>query len=211
MVVEKTGSPRIGRPKTLDRDRVIGIAMECYWREGVGNVSLNELCRRAEVSKPGIYREFGGEDGLMDAVLEHYAEVVLSLAFEQIAQDRPFREVLTTVVDMLTDTDRAWPPGCLFVKMRTSPSHLGSATQARVAGLCEGARVVYADWVDGAKQRGEIALGISTSVAAALLDTQCTSLLMQMALGEDPELVRAQAWLAFAGLSGEGGDLPARA
>ena len=74
-----------------------------------------------------------------------------------------------------------------------------------------GARVVYANWVDGVKQRGEIAPGVSTSVAAAFLDTQCTSLLMQMALGEEPELVRAQAWLAFAGLTGKGGDLPVRA
>ena len=44
--------------------------MDSYWRDGVENVSLNELCRRAEVSKPGVYREFGGEEGLLDAVLE---------------------------------------------------------------------------------------------------------------------------------------------
>ncbi len=69
IVVRETASPPIGRPKTFDRDRVIGIAMECYWREGVDGVLLNELCRRAAVSKPGVYREFGGEDGLMDAVV----------------------------------------------------------------------------------------------------------------------------------------------
>jgi AcrR family transcriptional regulator len=211
MVADPTGSPRIGRPKTLDRDRVIGIAMESYWRDGVGTVSLNEVCRRAETSKPGIYREFGGEDGLMDAVLERYAETVLAPTFEQIAQDRPFRDVLATVLEMLTDTSRALPPGCLFVKMRTSPSRLGAATGVRVAALREGARAIYVEWIDGAKQRGEIAPGVSTVVAALLLDTQCTALLMQMALGEDPELLRAQAWLAFAGLTGSVDGSPARA
>jgi hypothetical protein len=81
------------------------------------------------------------------------------------------------VVEMQTDTNHARPPGCLFVNMRTSPSHLGSATRVRVAALREGARAIYADWVEGAKQRGEIASGVSTAVAAAFLDTQCTSLI----------------------------------
>lgn len=72
MVIGSTGTRRRGRPKTFDRDPMIDVAMECYWREGTDGVSLNELYRRADVSKPGVYREFGGEDGLMAAVLEHY-------------------------------------------------------------------------------------------------------------------------------------------
>lgn len=59
-----------------------------------------------------------------------------------------------------------------------------------------------ADWVDRAKARGEIAPGVPTPVAAAFIDTQFTMLLVQMALGADAELLRAQAGLAFAGLTG---------
>jgi hypothetical protein len=63
-------------------------------------------------------------------------------------------------------------------------------------------RGIYADWVDRAKTRGEIVSSVPTTVAAALIDTQFTMLLVQMALGADPELLRAQAGLAFAGLTG---------
>lgn len=183
--------------------------MDCYWREGADGVSLNEICRRAEVSKPGVYREFGGEDGLMDAALERYATTVLAPTLEQTRLDRPFREVLDTLIGFMTDPDRPVPTGCLLSSMRVSPSRLGPATRARVDALRDGARTTYAAWVQRARNRGEIAAEVPTSVAAAFIDTQFTSLLVQMAAGEDPELLRAQARLAFAGLTGAGVSSPA--
>lgn len=201
-MVDDNSGPAVGRPKTFDRDRVVGVAMESYWREGVDGISLNELCRRAGVSKPGLYREFGGEDGLMDATLAHYAETVLAPSLEPIMSGRPFVEVLTEVVETLTDVNRAGPAGCLLVRMQQSPARLGPMVTARVDALREGARAAYAAWVDEAKGRGEVPVGIPTEVAAVFIDTQCSNLLVQMALGEDPESLRAQAALAFAGLTG---------
>jgi AcrR family transcriptional regulator len=211
MVVEASDAPRRGRPKTFDRDRVIDVGMDCYWREGTDGVPLNELCRRAQVSKPGIYREFGGEDGLMDAVLERYAETVLAPTWEQTTHDRPFAEALATLVGFMTDADDTRPAGCLLSMMRVLSSHLGPSTRARVEALGAHARVTYAAWVERAKTRGEIAPSVSTTVAAAFIDTQFTMLLVQMALGADPELLRAQAGLAFAGLVGEVIDPSSRA
>jgi AcrR family transcriptional regulator len=205
MVDEASEAPKRGRPKTFARDRAIDVAMEAYWREGTDDVPLNEVCRRAHVAKPGVYREFGGEDGLMDAVLARYAETVLAPMFERIADDRPFAEVLEALIEFMTDTDRTMPAGCLLAKMRVVSSHLGPATQARADALGATARARYADWVELAKGRGEIAPSVPTNVAAAFIDTQFTMLLVQMAAGADPEQVRAQARLAFVGLVA-GGD-----
>jgi len=139
----------------------------------------------------------------MDAVLAHYAETVLASNLALIASERPFSVVLSEVVASFTDIDRAGPAGCLLVRMRQSPSRLGPVVRGRVDALAEGARLAYADWVDRAKGRGEVSAAISTETAAAFLDNQCTNLLVQMALGEDPKLLRSQAKLAFAGLTGE--------
>ena len=211
MVVGASEAPKRGRPKTFDRDRVIAVAMDSYWREGTDGVPLNEVCRRAQVSKPGVYREFGGEDGLMDAVLERYAGTVLSPTWELTTHDRPFAEVLATLVGFLTDDGDTRPAGCLLAMMRVLSSDLGPATKARVEALGAHARGIYADWVERAKTRGEIAPSVPTTVAAALIDTQFTMLLVQMALGADPGLLRAQAGLAFAGLVGEVIDPSSRA
>ncbi len=203
--MEKPGTAKIGRPKTLDREGVIEIAMQNYWAEGVDGVSLNEICRRAGVSKPGVYREFGGEDGLTDAVLERYAESVLVPNMAQIAPEQALSETLGSLVELMTDTTRSGPAGCLLAKMQGTPSRIGPLTRSRVEALRKAARSSYADVVARAKGRGELPTDLSTTVAAAFIDIQCTNLLVQMALGEDPELLRAQATLAFAGLvAGDG-------
>lgn len=202
---EASEAPKRGRPKTFARDRAIDVAMEAYWREGTDGIPLNEVCRRANVSKPGVYREFGGEDGLMDAVLERYAETVLAQMFERIASDRPFAEVLEALIEFMTDAGRDMPAGCLLAKMRVVSSHLGPATRARAEALGADARVRYADWVERAKGRGEIAPSVPTDVAAAFIDTQFTCLLVQMAAGAEPGPLRSQVRLAFIGLVA-GGD-----
>ncbi|MGB9374273.1 MAG: hypothetical protein WCA82_08955 [Jiangellales bacterium] len=77
----------------------------------------------------------------------------------------------------MTDPDRAMPRGCLLGKMRVLSSRLGRATQTRVDALRD----------DGGGRVHRHAF---------------MTPLTQMALGEDPELLRAQAGLAFAGLTG---------
>lgn len=61
-----------GRPKTFNKSQASKIAMETYWKEGIENVSLNEMCRKIGESKPSVYREYGGEEGLQLAALELY-------------------------------------------------------------------------------------------------------------------------------------------
>lgn len=78
----------------FDRNHVLEIAQQSYWKLGINQVSINELCKLANVSKPSIYREFGGEDGLMCAVLEHYESTVLSPMLDLLSKEAPFNEVL---------------------------------------------------------------------------------------------------------------------
>ncbi len=203
-MTERKHKPARGRPRTFDRDRTLDVAMESYWREGPNGMSLNEVCRRAKVSKPGLYREFGNEDGLMDAVLTRYSERVLAPVMELTAEDRSFDEVLDTLVDFMTTRPDAGPAGCLLAKMRSSPSQLGPITRAHVERLRAASVGAYVRWVERARARGEIDLPIATELAAAFIDAQFNNILAQMATGEDPAMVRAQAQLAFAGLTGRG-------
>jgi AcrR family transcriptional regulator len=198
-MADTSNRPRRGRPKTFDRDHVIDVAMESYWREGLNALSLNEICRRAEVSKPGLYREFGGEDVLMAAALDRYREEVVLPLLSRFSTDRPFGEVLSEVVHWMTE-DRGTPAGCLFAKMRSSPSRLGAVASARVVALRDEMRGVYEACYHRARIRDEANDTITPSLAALYVDTQLTTVLVQMVAGESPDLVRAQAQLAFASL-----------
>lgn len=189
-----------GRPQTLDRQRTVEIAMASYWCDGVRNVSMNEICRRANVSKPGVYREFGSEDGLMDAAVEHYRATVVGPLLELLGSDRPFVEVLECLLLFMTEPSGR-PAGCLLAELRSAPGRLGAMTAASVDAITEELRQAYEHWFRQALARGEVDTSISPDLATHFIDTQFTTVLLQMALGAEPRLVRAQAELAFSALT----------
>ena len=191
----KPSKPR-GRPRTLDRQRTVDVAMERYWRAGPQALSLNGVCRLAGVSKPGVYREFGGEDGLMQACLERYREVATLPVLELLCGERPFVEVLHDLIDRLT-TPGDEPPGCLFTETRLARRSVGPATDAQVAAIRADMRRGFTEWYARARSRGEVDADITPEFAARYLESQLANVLLQMGAGEDAVMLRAQARLAL--------------
>ncbi len=201
MTIDSTKRAR-GRPKTFDRARTLDIAIDSYWRDGVDAVSLNEICRRANVSKPGLYREFGNEDQLMDAALTRYSETVLAPALAMLSEDRPFRDTLSSLIAYTTREETPdVPSGCLFAKMRNLRWKLGPITGEHVDNLRDAAVGAYAEWLERCADRGQVELPAPVEITATYVDAQLTLLLVQISAGEDPDLVRAHANLAFAVLT----------
>ncbi|KAA3608624.1 MAG: TetR/AcrR family transcriptional regulator [Planctomycetota bacterium] len=188
-----------GRPRTFERERTIALAMENYWQDGLHALSVNEVCRRAGLSKPSLYRQFGGEDGLLDAVLEHYCETVLGPAASHLSPERSFRDNVEGLISFMT-APRESPLGCLHVKMRSACKRLGPRSEARVDAVVQELRATYAAMVRGAQARGEVRADVSPRLAAEYIDAQVTAALHQVAAGEDLEDVRDRARLAFSAL-----------
>lgn len=182
-----------GRPKTLDRDHILDVATQAYWKEGVGAVSLNELCKKAKVSKPGLYREFGNEDGLMKAVILDYEKKMLMPLFQMLAGDEPFRKILDDIMIFVTsDSDeRQIPSGCLFVCMRESYNQMGEATKEQLDQISGRIRAVYEEWVERSKAKGEFSADMSSKFAATYIYSQMSYASSKMARGGDQKTVRA--------------------
>ncbi len=141
-----------GRPKSVDRQRTIELAMDSYWREGVHALSLNELCRRSRISKPALYREFGGEDGRMEAVLMHYRALVVVPVLDALALELPFPEVMDALIVGMT-AERATPAGCLFTEMRLARSRLGPVTKATLTAIEKERQHAFLAWYQQALER----------------------------------------------------------
>lgn len=198
MILDPIKSPR-GRPKTLDRDHVLEVAMNSYWKEGIGNLSLNEICRRCDISKPGLYREFSNEDGLMKAVILKYHQEVLSPVQHMLSGDAPFRETLGNLVSFATSVDdsEGAPKGCLLIKICEAQMHLGEATRAQIDLIQDQALAAYKQWVEHAKAKGEFSADMSSEFAATYIDAQLSNASSQLARGVDPETVRKLLLVAF--------------
>ena len=188
-----------GRPKTRNRERTLAAATQLYWEEGPDALTISDVCRRAGISKPSLYREFGNEDGLMDAVLVHYQQLALVPLIAALEDERTLSEVLDDLVVGLT-SDRGVPAGCLFAKMRITPHRLGPKTRRRIETIKAEMRAAYRRWICRSHERGELNPDVDVDVGTHFLDTQITTLLMQMSTDEEPDMIRAQARVAFAGL-----------
>lgn len=194
-----------GRPKTMDREQTLAVAMQAYWRADVDSISLNEICRRAEVSKPALYREFGNEDGMMKAVLVAYQKQVLAPVYQLIAADAPFRSTLDSLVSIVTRSGdaqffsdaQAVPSGCLFVKMRESYRHLGEETRVEIDHAKAEALTRYEDWVERARAKGEFGGEMSSRFAAIYIDAQLSNALSLLARGEPNDEVKQILTVAF--------------
>jgi AcrR family transcriptional regulator len=188
-----------GRPKTLDRDHVVDVAMDAYWKEGIGNLSLNEICRRCDISKPGLYREFGNEDGLMKAVLLAYQKQVLTPVLQMLNTETPFRETLDNLVSFVTtvNDNQEAPKGCLLIKMRESRMLVGEATREQIDCAQEQALTAYGKWVERSKTKGEFSTDMSSQFASTYIDAQLSNALSQIARGEDSQIVKKILIVAF--------------
>ena len=188
-----------GRPKTLNRDHILDVAMQSYWEEGIDGVSLNEICRKAKVAKPGLYREFGNEDGLMKAVLLSYQKKVITPLLHMLTTDTPFRETLDSLVSFITTAkdNQEVPKGCLLVKMRESRMRMGESTREQIDHAQEQMLVAYEDWVERSKAKGEFPVDISSQFAATYIDAQFSNALLQLARGEQNDTVKAILTMAF--------------
>ena len=198
-MMQKKINSKPGRPKVINRIHVINVAMNSYWISGVQNISLNEICRRANVSKPALYREFGNEDGLMTEVLELYFIKFITPFFSLFSSHQTFHEVLQKLILGLINNQNknSSSMGCLFTMMRDSHDLLGKKTKNKLELLHKVLLKTYEQWIENAKDKGNFTKQIPSSVAAAYIDSQISNINAQKARGESVQSIRDAASLAF--------------
>ena len=166
--------PNRGRPKTLEREQVLKTALMCYWADSPTDVPISEICNKAGVSKPGLYREFGSDDGLKEAALDAYNELVSKRRYDILASDQPFDKALEALIThTVQDRKKAGVPnGCLLFAMRARREEFGPLTLAKIDQLRKDSLEQYRQWIDRAKAKGQFKCEISTNVAALYFDAQ---------------------------------------
>ena len=195
MAIEETKRSR-GRPKTLNKEYILNASMKAYWEEGIEAISLNEICKRANVSKPGLYREFGNDDGLIKAVLVHYQEEVLKQIHQIFREDKSFKEVLDKYILMLT-VESPNLNGCLFLRSRDSNYPLGEKSQKQIELIQKEFSNSFTNWIEKAKEKNEFPKDISTQLAVNYIDAQVSIAMTKIFNGTDILIVKDILTLAF--------------
>ncbi len=180
----------------MNADKVLDVAMTAYWQTDPADVSVNAVCQMAGISKPSLYRVFGSEDGLSLAVLDRYADQVLSEMFTMLQGGAGLQDTLDALIDFASDDPRM-ETGCLFYKMRSGKHRLGPRTRARVDEIDAAAQAAYAAFLQSARDAGDWPAGLSAEAGARYLGEQIALAITQRASGEDPARIRQMLTLAL--------------
>lgn len=195
-----------GRPKIEDRERVLDIAMDAYWQEGFAAVSLNDICRRAQISKPRLYREFGGEDGLIEAVIENYERNVLMSAKHLLLAELSLSEKLTKLTEFLS-RDPKLDHGCLYARALEFRPRLGPRGAEQTLRTDQAMQTLYEEAIQLAHDRGELPADLGVPEAARYVLAQVNNAMAMKARQDPPDMIASVLRLAFSVLlqpSGQG-------
>ena len=188
-----------GRPKTIDLEELINVAMINYWSEGPTNISLNEICFKAKISKPGLYREFGGEDGLMKSVLLLYKNTLIQQILDLLKLEKTFDETLDLLIAFVIGNkdEEHIKKGCLLAKFRQSRDKFGKKTQEQIDIILRERYLNFELWIKKAKSKGEFDLPLSSKFVARYIISQLDYAVSGLANGEKNNNIKDVLTLAL--------------
>ena len=150
-------APKTRRLSAAERHAtLLQAARELSIEQGVAALSLDALIKRAGGSRRSIYTEFGGKDGLLDALMSEISGEILSALIEEVNPEGDLRAMLKrfarNLISTLTSAHGA-------VLGRIVLQYLfGAPERSRLfleRGPGRGAKLL-ANWLEAARSRGEI-------------------------------------------------------
>jgi AcrR family transcriptional regulator len=120
-----TKSSRFSRPPAPER--VLEIASELFYAEGINTVGVDRIAAEADASKATLYAHYGNKDGLVAAYLDRLSARTQERLTQHLESDATAREKLLHIFDDLAD----WYAeddfrGCHFIiagSELTTPDH----------------------------------------------------------------------------------------
>ncbi|MDR0702572.1 MAG: TetR/AcrR family transcriptional regulator [Azoarcus sp.] len=188
-----SAAPKPRRLKHSDRrTALLQAAKELSVEQNVTIPSLDAIIKRAGGSRRSIYTEFGGKEGLRDALLAEISGEILPALHEGIDRNMDLRAALThfarRLVCVLMSEHGIGMSRLIMQDSLTSPSR---ARTFYAKGPGKGMKLL-ADILEAARGRGEIAVRDCASAAGCFTGMVRGNLYLERALRIRPPLSEAE-------------------
>jgi TetR/AcrR family transcriptional regulator, transcriptional repressor for nem operon len=106
----------MGRPKCFDESKVLDLAIDCFWKNGLKASSIRTLADEMGIAGPSLYNAYGNKQTLFTKALERYAETTMRPRFLRVRNLPPLdavRAFLQEQVEIAASDPEC--KGCFFV------------------------------------------------------------------------------------------------
>jgi len=134
MKVARTGSRKMGRRLSFDRDSALERAMLAFWQHGYESTSISDLTTAMGITAPSIYTAYGDKKHLFLEAVRRYVgqpNAIERSLFQARTAGEAARDMLIASAKAFTGKDT--PRGCLLASATASVSKSSADVQASVA------------------------------------------------------------------------------
>jgi TetR/AcrR family transcriptional regulator, transcriptional repressor for nem operon len=124
--------------RQFDEDRLLGQALEVFWRKGLRATTMLDLANATGVLRGSLYNAYGDKDALFLMAFERYAGRFLDSARVALSNPDP-RQALLAFFDVAIAnmTEGSPPKGCLTTRTATESDPTTGAIQRRLRTLLD--------------------------------------------------------------------------
>src|SRR3984885_16294942 len=163
----------MARVREFDTDEAVARAMDLFWERGYEATSLQDLSRALGLGRGSMYAAFGSKEGIYQAALERYRQVLAGPMLRALAEGADIRATLRglfggLVDDAVSDERRR---GCMVVNAATERVPRDSATSRTVREVLQGNADALTEALIAARERGELAADLDPLAVGGFLAT----------------------------------------
>lgn len=105
------------RPKEFDRDQVLDLATDVFWKRGYEATSIGDLVAALGIGRQSLYDTFGDKHALYLAALDRYRQRHGGVVACALESDMPLRRAIRTIFEGVIDQLLGDPQGksCMLV------------------------------------------------------------------------------------------------
>jgi AcrR family transcriptional regulator len=190
--------PRLGRPRSFNREQALDAAMHVFWRQGYEGASLTALTGAMGINRPSLYAAFGDKAGLFREAVARYGTGPGRYIRRALGQPKA-RQVAEMLLRgaVAVATDPASPGGCLWVQGALVTSAEGAAIRKDMTDLRNGGTTQVHDRLERARREGDLPAATDVQTLTLFLVSVMNGIAVQASSGRSRDSLNSVADLAM--------------
>jgi len=158
----------VPRTKEFEPAAALDRAMEQFWRHGYRDTGLDDLVRRTEASRYGLYTTFGGKRDLFLGALERYSQAVMDPMIGPLEAPRASAPEIRGFFDRVLGLIRRFDDrrGCLMCNTAFERGPVDPAAARRVRRHFDRVRRLLAQALANARRDGALSRDVAVPAYA---------------------------------------------